>query len=58
MEYHFTQLDAHGAKFICVCVCVCTSLPDCVGSVSVRVSKKLQCMFMSVCVCLFESVKV
>lgn len=22
MEYHFTPLDAHGAKFMCVCVCV------------------------------------
>lgn len=40
MEYHFTPLDAHGAKFMCVCLCVRAFPPDaeCVFGL---------CMFMS-----------
>lgn len=51
MEYHFTLLDAHGAKFMCVCisaqlwelsVCLCLKI--------------VLCMFMPVCVCASECV--
>ena len=43
MEYHFTPLDAHRAKFVSVCVCVCMC-------VSARLCELGVCVCVCVCV--------
>lgn len=45
MEYHFTPLDAHGAKFVCVCVCAHFCLTP--SAECVCLSENGLCMFIS-----------